>query len=77
MNSFKETIEYSKKIQDMVDFIIPQYIAVGKGSINICIGCTGGMHRSVALAEGLARHLCDRKDINVKLIHREKESGNW
>jgi len=55
------------KLIDMVDFLVPLYVKEGKGQLSIAIGCTGGRHRSVTLAEKLAEHLrqtCHRIIIN-------------
>ena len=47
--------EFSDKVFDMLDYLIPLYISEGKTSLVVAIGCTGGRHRSVTLAEDLAR----------------------
>jgi UPF0042 nucleotide-binding protein len=44
----------------LVDFLIPLYIEEGKYLLNIAIGCTGGRHRSVAVAKALSDHLAER-----------------
>jgi UPF0042 nucleotide-binding protein len=56
---------------DMLRFLLPQYIAEGKTYLTVAIGCTGGRHRSVALAETLATRLRSVKDINLRVRHRD------
>lgn len=53
----KEAKMFLEKLKDMVDFLVPLYVKEGKGQLSIAIGCTGGRHRSVTLAEKLAEHL--------------------
>lgn len=55
--SFPSAVEFSKKLEDMMKFMIPLYIEEGKVSITIAIGCTGGKHRSVTMANKLAKGL--------------------
>ncbi|MCC6932546.1 MAG: RNase adapter RapZ [Deltaproteobacteria bacterium] len=55
--SAEGTQEFLTHYQNMLDYLIPRYQKEGKSYLNIAIGCTGGRHRSVALAETLARHL--------------------
>lgn len=57
--SKEETRAFLKKLCDMVDFLLPLYIKEGKHQLTIAVGCTGGKHRSVAIAEALNSHLCD------------------
>lgn len=64
------THEFVKKLYDMVDFLVPQYTEEGKNNLVIAIGCTGGKHRSVAIAESLANHLKE-KNANVNVSHRD------
>ena len=54
----------------MIDFLLPRYIAEGKSNLIISIGCTGGKHRSVAIAEALGGHLRGR-DYGVVTVHRD------
>ncbi len=68
--SFKESNELLEKLIDMLDFLNPLYIKEGKSQIVIAIGCTGGNHRSVAIAEELKNHFCSRWD-NVSVNHRD------
>ena len=47
--------EFYERLIPLLDFLLPQYVAEGKAHLTIAIGCTGGRHRSVAIAEHLAR----------------------
>ena len=62
--------EFLAKLVDMVEFLIPNYISEGKTQLVIGIGCTGGKHRSVTLANELYRQLSD-KDYGLKVEHRD------
>src|SRR5271154_6313112 len=53
------------RLHALLDFLLPQYVAEGKAHMVIAIGCTGGRHRSVAIAEHLAARYRDRGDIDV------------
>lgn len=64
------TYDFTEKLYDMVDFLVPQYTEEGKNNLVIAIGCTGGKHRSVAIAESLAKHLKE-KNANVNISHRD------
>lgn len=55
--SYQQTRIFMEKIQDMLDFLIPLYIEEGKLALTVAIGCTGGHHRSVAIASALSDHL--------------------
>lgn len=68
--SFAESKELLAKLIDMLDFLNPLYIKEGKSQIVVAIGCTGGNHRSVAIAESLKEHFCSRWD-NVSVNHRD------
>jgi UPF0042 nucleotide-binding protein len=65
-----ETHEFMAKLTDMMDFLIPHYAAEGKSYLTVSIGCTGGKHRSVALAEMLATHL-SAAAVSVTVNHRD------
>jgi len=56
---------------DLLTFLLPQYVAEGKAYLTIGIGCTGGRHRSVALAEALGRRLTKVKGIQLRVRHRD------
>ncbi len=68
--SFNESKKLLDKLIDMLDFLNPLYIKEGKSQIVFAIGCTGGNHRSVAIAEALKEHFCGRWD-NVSVNHRD------
>ncbi len=65
-----ETSVFQEKLYSIIDFCIPYYCKEGKSQLVIAIGCTGGRHRSVALAEELARHLIDT-DVEARAVHRD------
>jgi UPF0042 nucleotide-binding protein len=62
---------FLQKLEDMVEFLLPNYVAEGKNQLVISIGCTGGQHRSVTLAEKLYEHLSRHREYGLKLEHRE------
>ena len=64
------TAEFMEKFTDLVDFLIPHYIKEGKSSLTIAIGCTGGMHRSVTLANRMTGIL-RAKEHRVIVKHRD------
>lgn len=68
--SFDESKELLNKLIDMLDFLNPLYIKEGKSQIVVAIGCTGGNHRSVAIAEALKDHFSKKWD-NVSANHRD------
>lgn len=58
-------------LNSLMDFLIPRYISEGKTSVVVCIGCTGGKHRSVAITEALAAHLRTQGHKNLTVVHRD------
>ena len=58
-------------LDPLLDFLIPEYIAEGKAHLGVAIGCTGGRHRSVAIAEALASRYRERDDVDVDVAHRD------
>lgn len=70
---FEQTREFSERLYDFISFILPQYHKSGKRHLVVAIGCTGGMHRSVATAQALAdRLLVEGKHVFVE--HRDLET---
>lgn len=68
---FPETTEFLHKLTDMIRFLIPNYVKEGKYSLVIAIGCTGGQHRSVTLANELYKQMKDQGSYGIKLFHRD------
>lgn len=69
---YPEAETFLKKTDDLLQFLIPNYIKEGKNSLVIAIGCTGGRHRSVTLANALyQRLLCHDTSYGLKIEHRD------
>ena len=68
---FQEARVFVEKLVDMLNFLIPNYITEGKNQLVIAVGCTGGKHRSVTLANELYRRLSVKKEYGVKIEHRD------
>ena len=73
--------EFLKKLTDMTEFLIPNYVSEGKNQLVIAVGCTGGKHRSVTLASELYEALKGNQDYAIKIEHRDiqkdaKRAGN-
>ena len=68
---FEEAHIFLEKLTDMVDFLIPKYIVEGKNQLVISIGCTGGKHRSVTLANELYKRISNRNEYGLKIEHRD------
>ena len=66
----EETIEFLEKLNGMLDFLIPNYKKEGKRQLIVAIGCTGGRHRSVAIANEIYKSLHE-KNYNVYIEHRD------
>lgn len=71
--SFELAHEFSDKLEDMVRFLIPNYITEGKTQLVIAVGCTGGKHRSVTLANELYRRLGENEEYGIRVEHRDIE----
>ena len=67
-----ETTEFLAKLDDLLTMLIPAYIREGKSYLTVAMGCTGGRHRSVVLAEELARRL-DAHGMPTTVFHRDVE----
>lgn len=68
---FGETETFMEKLVDMIQFLIPNYVKEGKYSLVVGIGCTGGKHRSVTLANELYKRMKDKGTYGIKLYHRD------
>ena len=69
--SFTEAEEFMTKLNDMIQFLIPNYVKEGKYRLVVAISCTGGQHRSVTLANELYSRMKDKGSYGVKLYHRD------
>ena len=63
--------EFAAKLEDMVKFLIPHYVNEGKNNLVISIGCTGGKHRSVTIANELYRRLIEGSGYGLRIEHRD------
>ena len=73
----QESEEFMNKLTDMIRFLIPNYVKEGKYRLVIAIGCTGGKHRSVTLANELYKRMKDKGNYGMKLYHRDITAGNF
>jgi RNase adapter protein RapZ len=72
IQSFPQTCEFLRRIEGLLVYLIPHYIAEGKSYLTISIGCTGGKHRSVMLAEEIKKAL-EKRRFSSKVTHRDIE----
>ena len=70
IRSFPQTQEFTRRTSDLLRYLIPHYIREGKSYLTIAFGCTGGRHRSVMIAESIAKKLAEL-GFRTKLIHRD------
>jgi UPF0042 nucleotide-binding protein len=63
--------DFYDKLHPLLDYLLPQYRAEGKAHLVVGVGCTGGRHRSVAIAEHLARRYEAQNDLVVEVLHRD------
>jgi UPF0042 nucleotide-binding protein len=68
-----ETQELLAKVADLLEFSIPRFEREGKSYLTVAIGCTGGRHRSVVLAEKLAAELGRSLGRSIDVVHRDVE----
>ena len=72
--SFEDAQIFLEKIKDMIDFLLPRFISEGKSYVGIAIGCTGGKHRSVVMAEEVYKWLKTRDNDSV-VMHRDMKEA--
>jgi UPF0042 nucleotide-binding protein len=70
IRSFPQTGQFLRRIESLLSYLIPHYIREGKSYLTVALGCTGGRHRSVMLAEVIRRTLA-RKGYSTKVVHRD------
>jgi RNase adapter protein RapZ len=66
---------FYEHLDPLLDFLLPNYVSEGKAHLMVAIGCTGGRHRSVAIAEHLAERYRDRADLFVEVMHRDVDKA--
>jgi UPF0042 nucleotide-binding protein len=71
MEREKSTRDFISRLEDYVRFVVPHYVAEGKSYLTIAIGCTGGRHRSVMIAERLRKALANIAGTRVRVRHRD------
>jgi RNase adapter protein RapZ len=65
--------EFYGRLLPLLEFLVPAYVAEGKSHLTIAVGCTGGRHRSVTVADRIRRDLAEREDVIVRVKHRDVE----
>jgi RNase adapter protein RapZ len=70
IRSFPQTGQFLRRIESLLSYLIPHYIREGKSYLTVALGCTGGRHRSVMLAEVIRRTLA-REGYSTKVVHRD------
>ena len=63
--------EFMDRLLPLLDYLLPAYEREGKAHLTVGVGCTGGRHRSVVIAERLARRYADGGEYNVDVVHRD------
>jgi RNase adapter protein RapZ len=75
MERDESTREFIDRLEDYLRYVVPHYVAEGKSYLTIAIGCTGGRHRSVMIAERLKRALATVGGARVRVRHRDISSA--
>ena len=65
--------EFYGRLLPLLEFLVPAYVAEGKSHLTIAVGCTGGRHRSITVADRIRRDLASREDVIVRVKHRDVE----
>ena len=65
------TLEFMARLEGFLEFALPQYVREGKSYLTVAIGCTGGRHRSVMIAEALRQSLAHIKGVKTRVKHRD------
>jgi UPF0042 nucleotide-binding protein len=67
--------EFYGRLLPLLEFLVPAYVTEGKSHLTIAIGCTGGRHRSITVADRIRRDLAGREDVIVRVKHRDVDLG--
>jgi RNase adapter protein RapZ len=65
--------EFYGRLMPLLEFLLPAYVAEGKQHLTIAVGCTGGRHRSVTVADRIARELSEHDEVKLRIVHRDVE----
>ena len=65
--------EFYGRLMPLLEFLLPAYVAEGKQHLTVAVGCTGGRHRSVTVADRIAREVGRRDDVKLRVVHRDVE----
>lgn len=71
MQKYPETKEFKQRVEGFLRYVVPHFVAEGKAYLTVAIGCTGGRHRSVYLAEWLKKELSVLKNVTTRVRHRD------
>jgi RNase adapter protein RapZ len=71
INREGELDAFYERLHPLLDYLLPQYLEEGKAHLTVAIGCTGGRHRSVAIAEHLAERYSGQREYLVEAMHRD------
>jgi UPF0042 nucleotide-binding protein len=71
--SYPQTQEFLDRLEGMIRFLIPNYVKEGKHQLVISVGCTGGRHRSVVLANAIYSRLAGNQEYGIRIEHRDLE----
>jgi RNase adapter protein RapZ len=65
--------EFYGRLMPLLEFLLPAYVAEGKSHLTIAVGCTGGRHRSLCVADRIVQRLEGRDDVAIRVVHRDAE----
>jgi UPF0042 nucleotide-binding protein len=71
IQKYPETKEFQQRVEGFLRYVVPHFVAEGKAYLTVAIGCTGGKHRSVYLAEWFKKELSDVKHVTTRVRHRD------
>jgi UPF0042 nucleotide-binding protein len=71
MRKYPETQEFKERVESFLRYVVPHFVEEGKAYLTVAIGCTGGKHRSVYLAEWLKKELSGLKQVTSRVRHRD------
>ena len=67
--------DFYARLYGLLDFLLPAYISEGKSHLTLAIGCTGGRHRSIVVADRIAAHLAGHEEVSLRVVNRDVEAG--